>query len=847
MWGPNYRGQLGNGAFDYSHTPVRSGALTGVVAVAAGYDLSLALRQDGTVWAWGFDYYSCLQNESLQGAVYPSPVQVPGLSNIVAIAAGWFDSVALRNDGTVWTWGGTGAYKAPAQVPGLTGITAIAADGANTMALGSDGSVWAWGDDTDGEVGDGQTNTSVNVPTRVLTGGFQAIACGTFTTPGQSDGFSLALAADGTVWGWGSNGSNALVPWASGDWTTPSHIYGPSGYVSGVASIAAGSGYVLALRQDGTVLYWGGGTYAGPTPVAGLSNIAAVAAGDGTCFAIGKDGSVYAWGNDSIGQLGDGQGFDGTEFSDVESPERVPALDGATAIASGFDYTEMVEFPKSNGGFSLSLRPDGTVWAFGGNAFGQLGTGACSAHPVPSQVVGLTGVTDLCGSTAVLQDGSVWAWGDNRYDQLGVCWYWYDPATLASAVPVRVAGLPNAVAVAQGTDFRLALCDDGNVWVWGASLVNAFGDSAEVPAQVPGLSDVTAIAAGDQMAMALKSDGTVWMWGDNTYGELGNGSTVTSSSTPGQVVGLSDVVAISAGYQFSAAVRSDGTVWTWGGDSDSGQSNVPVQVKGLSGVTALATSEFGCYALDSDGTVWTTVPSQVTGLPTITAIALSVGTAYALAADGSVWAWGLNMNGELGHLPGTDGDQGFISVGTQLDYVVPLTWYNDTPAPVPGLSGVTAITAGGAVAPLQTSVSGSVNLVGAVSNAQTVDFAFHQPGGLTFSLPITPAANGAFTVPVPPGAYNIGINGSKWLRTTLSSVSVTGMVGNIDATLTPGDVNGDNVIDLQDFALFAAAFGSDPTSPNWNPNADLNCDGVVDLSDFSLFAQFFGDVGDPAP
>jgi uncharacterized protein (DUF2141 family) len=116
-------------------------------------------------------------------------------------------------------------------------------------------------------------------------------------------------------------------------------------------------------------------------------------------------------------------------------------------------------------------------------------------------------------------------------------------------------------------------------------------------------------------------------------------------------------------------------------------------------------------------------------------------------------------------------------------------------------------------------------------------------------LPVAPGtkAGGSNVIPLPAGTYNIGINGPKWLRKTLADVTFTGILSGVDATLVPGDLNGDNVIDLSDFALVASAYGSNPTSPNWNSNADLNGDGVVNIEDFALLAQDYGLTGDPAP
>lgn len=110
--------------------------------------------------------------------------------------------------------------------------------------------------------------------------------------------------------------------------------------------------------------------------------------------------------------------------------------------------------------------------------------------------------------------------------------------------------------------------NDGTVWAWGSNGYGQVGDgttnNALIPLQVNGLSGVSAISGGLNHSLALKNDGTVWSWGYNLHGQLGIGYPPLSSLTPVQVTSLSDVVAIAAGSLFSAALKSDGTVWMWG-------------------------------------------------------------------------------------------------------------------------------------------------------------------------------------------------------------------------------------------------------------------------------------------
>jgi alpha-tubulin suppressor-like RCC1 family protein len=283
--GPNWSGELGNGTLNSSSKPVQVGGLSGVTAIAAGAFTSLALRTDGTVWAWGEKPLSEIGNAV---TAHPTPEPVSGLSGVTAIAAGGFN-LALRSDGTVWTWGyssrspledGTARNSlTPVRVSGLSGVTAIAGGGGQGLAIRADGTVWTWGYNTRGQLGNGTTTNSF-APGRVRgLSGVTAVAGGHL--------YSLALRTDGTVWAWGYNASGQLGDGTLNNSSTPIQVNG----LSGVTAIAAGPGYhSLALRNDGTVRAWGenavgqlgnGTTNNSPTPVqvSSLSRVTAIASG----------------------------------------------------------------------------------------------------------------------------------------------------------------------------------------------------------------------------------------------------------------------------------------------------------------------------------------------------------------------------------------------------------------------------------------------------------------------------------------------------------------------------------------------------------------------------------------
>jgi alpha-tubulin suppressor-like RCC1 family protein len=362
-WGEGSLGQLGDGNFNQSDLPVPVSGLDFVTAVAAGEHHSLALLSNGTVMAWGANTSGQLGVGEAEIGDSDVPVAVEGLTGVTAIAAGGNHSLALLSNGTVMAWGenesgqlgdgNTNESDAPVPVTGLTGVTAIAAGREYSLALRSGGTVVAWGAGERGQLGNDRTiNSDVPVNVKDLTG-VTAIAAG-----GEH---ALALLSDGTVMAWGENEYGQL-----GNRTVTeenrkkeeeereveveniSDVPVPVEGLSGVTAITAGANHSLALLSGGTVMAWGedkygqlgGGSIArddeAPAPVSGLSGVAAIAAGGEHSLALLSGGTLMAWGEGRYGELGDGSAG---EPSDV--PVAVTGLGEVAGIEAG-GYHDLV-------------------------------------------------------------------------------------------------------------------------------------------------------------------------------------------------------------------------------------------------------------------------------------------------------------------------------------------------------------------------------------------------------------------------------------------------------------------------------------------------------------------------
>ena len=668
--------------------------------IRAGTNHTVMLHSDGTIWTTGSNLAGQLGIGS-GTTLRTSPVQVGNAANWMMVAAGTDHTLALKADGSLWTWGanqfgqlGDGTLinkSAPVQIGTGKDWTAVAAGGSSSFALKADGTLWAWGENAKGQLGDGTVTAKSLVPVLVLNkssngGRYVAISAGAEHT--------LALQADGSLWTWGSNqyGQIAQSPADTAAHSTPVQI-GEDNWTG----IAAGGSHSLAIRADGTLWAWGNNVkgqlglgvtdvtaHIAPVKVGTDQDWASLSAGDLHTLATKRNGTLWAWGKNLNGQLGDGYN------TDLNKPTQIKFFSDST------DITDIVAV-AAGASHSLALKANGEIYGWGVNLSGQLGDGTTVGSFIPFSV-GMDAIGSWVGTepggqftAARRSDGTLWTWGDNASGQLG------DNSLTPRTAPAMVGAATNWVAQATGWDHTVALQADGTLWAWGNNSSGQLGDnttsSSPAPKQITVANNWAAVAAGDFHTLALKADGTLWAWGDNASGQLGDGTT-TMKSVPVQInTGIGGHwVAIAAGGSHSMALQSDGTLWSWG-DNSYGQLGDPALGAGSnppfistpkqivnfvppttgynSNWVAIAAGFNHSLALQADGTLWTwggnfsgqlgngdladtpadkNVPVQVLNAGTSIYVAIAAGDSYSVAhqADGSLWSWGNNTSGQLG-------------------------------------------------------------------------------------------------------------------------------------------------------------------------------------------------------
>lgn len=517
-WGNNERGQLGTGSTENSNVPIQVGTDRNWTSVSAGSSHTLALKSNGTLWSWGNNYQGQLGNGTTGGYTdaNPYPVQVGTDTNWTAISSGYNHSLALKANGTLWAWGenilgqvGTGetstqGISTPTQIMTESKWRNISAGGFFSTAIKTDGTLWVWGDNYYGQIANGNTNTTPN-PTQVGAELWKSVEAGRTHI--------LAGKTDGTVWAWGDvNGSQ------SNSATSPEIIAG----IKGITQFTAGTSTSYVINSNGEMYVWGLnnlgqlglGNAESPISQPKLNSsknneIVMVASGHGfSTVVLYSSGKMKAWGYNSDYNLGTGTN-DGKN-----APVELPLVgNNNISVSTGFGHT-------------LALKDDGTAWGWGDNESGAVGTGSGNNHEITPVQIGdnndwLGIISGSFASAGIKVDGTLWTWGSNFNGTIG------NGTTSSVTRPQRVGSETDRwVSVSIGGFHTIAIKEDGTLWGWGRNYTGEAGggDNTEnilLPQQIGTDNDWIALSAHTMSSFALKADGTLWAWGAAGMGQLG--------------------------------------------------------------------------------------------------------------------------------------------------------------------------------------------------------------------------------------------------------------------------------------------------------------------------------------
>ncbi len=384
--------------------------------------------------------------------------------------------------------------------------------------------------------------------------------------------------------------------------------------------------YTAFVHNSGGSYSSGATVYATPK-----ASYVAISAGGIHTLAIKSDGTLWAWGFNDQGELGNGCVF-GSTCANRYSPGQVGSDNTWSAVSGGTAH-------------SVALKQNGTLWSWGDNSSGQIGTGCtgtCFYYSTPNQITADTDWASISAggffTAAIKTDHTLWAWGNNYAGQLGDGCV-KGSSCVSKATPTTVNTDTDWAAVAAGANHVLALKTNGTLWAWGINDYGELGNAAQsptayssVPVQIGTDTDWKALAAGDMHSLAIKTNRTLWAWGDTDYGQLGITclASCLTASAPMQVGTDTDWKEVDGGNKLTLAVKTNGSIWAWGNFSLStgGSTSVPTQV--------------------GTGTTWSKISAGGGGGTS------GIGGGHFMALQSrspsgyTLMGWGTNMQGALG-------------------------------------------------------------------------------------------------------------------------------------------------------------------------------------------------------
>jgi alpha-tubulin suppressor-like RCC1 family protein len=684
---------------------------------AGGTHSTVISSTDGSAWNWGYNLTGQLGNTSTISRSSPSqvatatlsparssPVQIGTLS-WSKVSATNSTSIAIRSNGTLYAWGdntygqvGDNAVTqriVPTLVNTTGSFTQLSSGNEYTMAIKSDSTVWLWGRNDIGQLGQTDTINRSN-PTQI-TGSYSIVSAGAST--------AYAIDTSSRLYGWGLGTSGQLLTALSS--STPSIIDASNSYTN----VTAGSLHAVTVRPNNTVYVWGDNSSGQLNTGDTVTRSSAVQIG-GSYTLLGNNrnitvlqspGAAVSLGLNTNGQLGDGT------IITRSSPVMIYAgmqTSYVTPTRHGFGSWSQVAAGYSH---SVALNSSNLLFTWGFNTNGGLGSSDVISRSSPTQVTSITGsftqITASKDTAAVIRnDSTMWVWGLNTIGQLG------ESTTFNRSIPVQIGtSSDDWLSVQVAPSHTVAVKQNNTVWAWGYNQYGVLGTSDNIdrssPTQLGTLAysilaagtnntslinpygDITVLgdnrygqlgnnsliyhswiqlSNGNLHSLALRDDKTLWSWGSNSVGQIGDNSIVTKSS-PVQVAGSWN--SVSAGYSHNMAIKIDGTLWGWGlntygqtGSFDAINRSTPVQVGVDSDWSSVTTGLNTTFAIKNNGTLWglgqggylgiidvynRSSPTQI-GTNSWTSVSAGASHAVAIDSTNALYTWGNGASGQLG-------------------------------------------------------------------------------------------------------------------------------------------------------------------------------------------------------
>ncbi|WP_164975836.1 MULTISPECIES: T9SS type A sorting domain-containing protein [unclassified Chryseobacterium] len=660
-WGNNQYGQLGDGTSTNRNAAIQIGG-NDWKKIAAGESHTIAIKTDGTLWTWGSNQHGQLGFGFTVNRI--EPTQLGTAADWVSIAGGEYYTLALKSNGTLWAWGlnssgqlgnnTTNSIGIPTQIGTANDWKVIIAGLKHTIAIKTDGTLWAWGDNSYGQLGDG---TIINklIPTQIGTDT-------NWKNAGVGNHHTIAIKTDGTLWSWGRNTYGQL-----GDGTTTNRLVPTQiGTDTDWQNISADRHYSSAgIKTNGTLWAWGDNDFSQlgdgttirrlvPTQIGAATDRKIIASNMFNKVVISVNGFLSATGRNDKGQIGDGTNVNKSIFVPVACPSVCYPPSGflssnITSTAATISWSAVNPAPSEGYHYMYSTNS-----VIGGIRDKTLSTTANLTNLLPNTTY-YWWVGSNCGS--------------NQPDWM--------PAGSFKTLPTTATGCWESVS--SGSSHSAGIKSDGTLWTWGANGSGQLGDGTTVPKNTPTQvgtgSNWLKVSTGDNHMAAIKTDGTLWTWGGNQQGQLGNGTTI-SGTVPMQIGTATDWNSVSCGDYFTLGIKSDGTLWAWGyngngqlGDGTTINRNVPVQIGTANDWKMVSAGGSHTLAVKINGTLWGWGINDHgrlgDGNSSSTSIVIStpfqIGTAtdwktvsaggfhsLALKANGTAWSWGANFEGQLG-------------------------------------------------------------------------------------------------------------------------------------------------------------------------------------------------------